>query len=305
MMNSFLKHTHKNNRKNSKRPSTGCVLVVGSIKKFKTSPNRLRAGRRLRLSSRRGDNENRALLQNDGLIGQLRGARDRGLRGELIAVVVLLFERVPCYASMMIVFSNSIIFAASATTAATTTSCAPAAQTLASLANRQLNCYRAFTWKCYRAIAELLQSISGTSLGSPRSAMAAMLPDLLAWSAPIVLVDDEASPRTRKAMQAATLRISMMNKLHDLMSEEDFEALRMTSMERVTAATLAEKVHDLGCPFDVVATSISSSNINEGVQEYIQLMGNPQIIDDFLYLTVRIAEKDPEKHLYTINHKPF
>ena len=135
--------------------------------------------------------------------------------------------------------------------------------------------------------------------------MAAMLPDLLAWSAPIVLVDDEASPRTRKAMQAATLRISMMNKLHDLMSEEDFEALRMTSMERVTAATLAEKVHDLGYPFDVVATSISSSNINEGVQEYIQLMGNPEIIDDFLYLTVRIAEKDPEKHLYTINHKPF
>ena len=106
-------------------------------------------------------------------------------------------------------------------------------------------------------------------------------------------------------MQAATLRISMMNKLHDLMSEEDFEAVRMTSMERVTAATLAEKVHDLGCPFDVVATSISSSNINEGVQEYIQLMGNPQIIDDFLYLTVRIAEKDPEKHLYTINYKPF
>ena len=182
---------------------------------------------------------------------------------------------------------------------------APSAQALASLPNRQLNCYRAFSWKCYRAIAELLQSISGTSLGSPRSAMAAMLPDLLAWSAPIVLVDDEASPRTRKAMQAATLRISMMNKLHDLMSEEDFEALRMTSMERVTAATLAEKVHDLGCPFDVVATSISSSNINEGVQEYIQLMGNPQIIDDFLYLTVRIAEKDPEKHLYTINHKPF
>jgi hypothetical protein len=182
---------------------------------------------------------------------------------------------------------------------------APAAQTLASLANRQLNCYRAFSWKCYRAIAELLQSISGTSPGSPRSAMAAMLPDLLAWSAPIVLVDDEASPRTRKAMQAATLRISMMNKLHDLMSEEDFEALRMTSMERVTAATLAEKVHDLGYLFDVVAISISSSNINEGVQEYIQLMGNPEIIDDFLYLTVRIAEKDPEKHLYTINHKPF
>ena len=178
-------------------------------------------------------------------------------------------------------------------------------QALASLPNRQLNCYRAFSWKCYRAIAELLQSISGTSPGSPRSAMAAMLPDLLAWSAPIVLVDDEASPRTRKAMQAATLRISMMNKLHDLMSEEDFEALRMTSMERVTAATLAEKVHDLGYPFDVVATSISSSNINEGVQEYIQLMGNPQIIDDFLYLTVRIAEKDPEKQLYTINHKPF
>ena len=182
---------------------------------------------------------------------------------------------------------------------------APSAQALASLPNRQLNCYRTFSWKCYRAIAELLQSISGTSPGSPRSAMAAMLPDLLAWSAPIVLVDDEASPRTRKAMQAATLRISMMNKLHDLMSEEDFEALRMTSMERVTAATLAEKVHDLGCPFDVVATSISSSNINEGVQEYIQLMGNPQIIDDFLYLTVRIAEKDPEKHLYTINYKPF
>ena len=79
-------------------------------------------------------------------------------------------------------------------------------------------------------------------------------------------------------MQAATLRISMMNKLHDFMSEEDFEALRMTSMERVTAATLAEKVHDLGYPFDVVATSISSSNINEGVQEYIQLMGDPHII---------------------------
>ena len=126
-----------------------------------------------------------------------------------------------------------------------------AAQALALLPNRQLNCYRAFNWKCYRAIAELLQSISGTSPGSPRTAMAAMLPDMLAdfyMSAPIVLVDDETSPRTRKAMQTATLRISVMNKLHDLMKEEDFEALRMTSMERVTAATLAEKVHDLGYP---------------------------------------------------------
>ena len=26
-----------------------------------------------------------------------------------------------------------------------------------------LNCYRAFSWKCYRASAELLQSISGTA----------------------------------------------------------------------------------------------------------------------------------------------
>ena len=34
-------------------------------------------------------------------------------------------------------------------------------QALASPANRQLNCYRAFSWKCCRAIAELLQSISG------------------------------------------------------------------------------------------------------------------------------------------------
>ena len=32
------------------------------------------------------------------------------------------------------------------------------------LPNRQLNCYRAFFWKCYRAIAELLQSISGTAM---------------------------------------------------------------------------------------------------------------------------------------------
>ena len=28
---------------------------------------------------------------------------------------------------------------------------------------RLLNCYRAFGWKCYRASAELLQSISGTA----------------------------------------------------------------------------------------------------------------------------------------------
>ena len=46
----------------------------------------------VRLSSRRGDNENRPSLQNDGLIGPLRGGRDRGLRGELI---VLLF----CYSN--------------------------------------------------------------------------------------------------------------------------------------------------------------------------------------------------------------
>ena len=50
------------------------------------------------MSSRRGDNENRPSLQNDGLIGPLRGGRDRGLRGELIDVVVLLLERIALYA---------------------------------------------------------------------------------------------------------------------------------------------------------------------------------------------------------------
>ena len=60
--------------------------------KKNTTPNWLRASRRLRLSSRRGDNENRPSLQNDGLIGPLRGGRDGGLRGELI---VLLF----CYSN--------------------------------------------------------------------------------------------------------------------------------------------------------------------------------------------------------------
>ena len=48
-----------------------------------------------------------------------------------------------------------------------------AAQALASLPNRQLNCYRAFSWKCYRARAELVQSISGnclTFLSSPATA---------------------------------------------------------------------------------------------------------------------------------------
>ena len=68
-------------------------------------------------------------LQNDGLIGPLRGGRDRGLRGELI---VLLFcysngllsmqseARIAYHASMIIIISNSIIIAASATTTATT-----------------------------------------------------------------------------------------------------------------------------------------------------------------------------------------
>ena len=40
---------------------------------------------------------------------------------------------------------------------------AKAMQALALLPNHQLNCYRAFSWKCYRASAELLQSISGTA----------------------------------------------------------------------------------------------------------------------------------------------
>ena len=38
------------------------------------------------------------LLQNDGLRGPLRGSRDRGLRGELIDVLVFLLERIALYA---------------------------------------------------------------------------------------------------------------------------------------------------------------------------------------------------------------
>ena len=39
-------------------------------------------------------------------------------------------------------------------------------QALASLPNYQLNCCRAFSWKCYRASVELLPIISGGAMGS-------------------------------------------------------------------------------------------------------------------------------------------
>ena len=86
-----------------------------------------------------------------------------------------------CQSHMMIIISNSIlitnsiIIAASATTTATTTShTCVALQCGMQVSRCHCGSGACFSWKCYRAIAELLQSISGTSPGSPRSAMAAM-----------------------------------------------------------------------------------------------------------------------------------